>query len=156
MHILFLLLPIFDFQIHDIGWVCGGIQGRELFGDTGKQEGVVVDSLMSRWRCSVQVLAAAWLRDGHTWGCVAGLWCVGPAWGTLRMRHWGVIVVMPTWRKCSTNSFNIANQQIQFRWDRWDGWVVVTECKYKSEGRLRDVEYVDTKSGIHPSLKVRS
>ena len=31
------LLPIFDFQIHDIG-VRGGIQGRELFGDTSKQE----------------------------------------------------------------------------------------------------------------------
>ena len=38
MHILFLLLlvPIFYFQIHDIG-VHGGIQGRELFGDTGNK-----------------------------------------------------------------------------------------------------------------------
>ena len=37
MHILFLLLPIFYFQIHVIR-VRGGIQGKELFGDTGKQE----------------------------------------------------------------------------------------------------------------------
>ena len=36
LHISFLLLPTFDFQIHDIG-VRGGIQGRELFGDTSKQ-----------------------------------------------------------------------------------------------------------------------
>ena len=38
MHTLFLLLPKFYFQIHDIG-VCAGIQGRELFGDTGNKRG---------------------------------------------------------------------------------------------------------------------
>ena len=38
MHILFLLLPIFYFQIHDIG-VRGGIQGRELFGTRVNKRG---------------------------------------------------------------------------------------------------------------------
>ena len=148
MHILFLLLPKFGFQIHDIG-VRERIQGRELFGDTGKQERWLSTLWCRVAGSSVQVLAAAWLRDDHTWGCVAGLWFVGPTRGTLYMcmRHWEVITVMPTWS--STNSF---------RRDRWDGWVVVAEFKWSTsrEGRLRDVEYVDTKSGIHPSLKERS
>ena len=48
MHILFLLLlPIFDFQIHDIG-VRGGIQGRELLGDTGNKRGAGLSILWCR------------------------------------------------------------------------------------------------------------
>ena len=133
MHCRCYLYLIFKYTILE----CAEGFREENYSATRVTREMVVDSLMSRCRCSIQVLAATWLQDGHTWRCIARLWCVGPTWGTLRMRHWGVIAVtrMPTWRKCSTNSFN------KFRRARWDGWVVVTECKYKS-GRTIEAWFI--------------
>ena len=38
-HALFLLLPIFDCQIHDIAIILESPERRELFGDTGNKRG---------------------------------------------------------------------------------------------------------------------